>query len=403
MVRPGEISQKEADPGLAQNLLRFLGSLGQRSEAALYLKTFRSLPAGRFAMILPTRGVLAEHCGTLAEQLKFLTDLELYPTVVVGALTPVSDDLVEDLRLSLHDLGIDSRLGDAPSVGVQKSQGWIDIVRMNPESEDRLARITDKVAPRKILFLRRAGGLGAGLRSRIELSPGHFLPTSELGISAINLRSDSAELRGLGILSSEDERCLATCQSILEAPGADPRATVSVASPLSIVRELFTVRGAGTLVKLGSAVSCHHTMESVDHERLRHLIEQAFGRTTRDELFLRRPLRMYLEADYRGVALLEPGRGAPFLSKFAVLPIAQGEGVGQDLWWAMARETPALYLRARPTNPISAWYATVCDGMHRASEWNVYWKGISPSVIPSLIEDALARPQDFGVDLDPSV
>lgn len=359
----------------------------------MYLRSFRSLTPGRFAMILPTRGVLSEHSGTLAEQLKFLTDLGLYPTVVVGALTPVSDELVENLRLSLRDLDVDSRLGDAPYVGPGLS--WIDIVRMSPDSEDRLTRITSKVAPRKILFLRRAGGLGVGQRARIELSPGHFLPTSEMGISAINLRSDSAELRGLGILNPEDERCLASCQSVLEAPGADPKATVSVASPFSILRELFTVRGAGTLVKLGSAVERHGGLGSLELVRLRGLLEQAFGRDVREEFFARKPLRLYLESDYRGVALLEPGKDAAYLSKFGVLPLAQGEGVGQDLWWAMAKETPAFYLRARPSNPIVNWYATVCDGMHRSGEWNVYWKGIAPQAISGVIADAISRPHDF--------
>ncbi len=387
----------EGASGLAAHLLRFLGSLGQRSEAEMYLRAFRALPPGKFAMILPTVGVLSEHSGTLAEQLKFLTELGLFPTVVVGALSEVPDPMVEDLRLSLRELGVDSRLGEAPCSFSPHQPAWVDIVRMSPERENRLTRITSKVAPRKILILRRSGGLGGGGGARIELSPGHFLPTSEMGISAINLRSDSAELKGLGILNAEDDRCLRTCQSILEAPRADPKATVSVASPLSIVRELFTVRGAGTLVKLGSAIECHQSMSSVDQRRLRQLIEQAFSRPTVDALFMRSPLRVYLETDYRGMALLEPGKHAAFLSKFAVLPIARGEGLGQDLWWAMARETPSFYLRARATNPIANWYATVCDGMHRAGEWIVFYKGIAPAHIAEIIEDAISRPQDFGL------
>lgn len=393
--RAANAGPHDTKTGLAEHLLHFLSGLGQRSEAELYLRTYRALPPGRFAMILPTPGVLSDYCGSFSEQLKFLTELGLFPTVVVGALMEVSDSLVEDLRLSLREIGVDSRLGDAPCVGPFQKRAWIDIVRMNPDNDDRLSHITSKVAPRKTLFLRRAGGLGVGLNSRIELSPGHFLPTSEMGISTISLRNDSAELRGLGVLSKTDERCLAGCQSILEAPGADPKATVSVASPLSILRELFTVRGAGTLVKLGSVVSCYSSFAGLDQERLRSLIEQSFGRKAKDQLFLRKPLRIYLEAEYRGMALLEPGCGAPFLSKFAVLPIAQGEGLGQDLWWSMAKETPRFYLRARPNNPIVTWYATVCDGMHRAGEWNVYWKGIAPDAIAEVIADALSRPQDF--------
>jgi len=92
---------------------------------------------------------------------------------------------------------------------------------------------------------------------------------------------------------------------------------------------------------------------------------------------------------------MEPGLGAAFLSKFAVLPIARGEGLGQDLWWALSRENPSFYWRSRSDNPINGWYTTVCDGVHKGREWNVYWRGIGSVQIPNLIADAIARPADF--------
>ena len=85
----------------------------------------------------------------------------------------------------------------------------------------------------------------------------------------------------------------------------------------------------------------------------------------------------------------------PYLSKFAVEPEAQGEGMGRDLWEAISRDYPALYWRGRPENPIASWYASVCDGMVRLPEWIVYWRGVETARIPEVIEAARARPPDF--------
>ncbi len=107
------------------------------------------------------------------------------------------------------------------------------------------------------------------------------------------------------------------------------------------------------------------------------------------------PLAVYVEADYRGAAVVAHGSPVPYLSKFAVEPEAQGEGMGRDLWQAISRDYPALYWRGRADNPIASWYASVCDGMVRLPEWNVYWRGIETHKIPDVIEAARSHPADF--------
>ena len=84
-----------------------------------------------------------------------------------------------------------------------------------------------------------------------------------------------------------------------------------------------------------------------------------------------------------------------FLTKFAVERAAQGEGVGRDLWQALSRDLPSVYWRGRPDNPIAEWYSTLCDGMSRAGPWVVYWRGIEVANIPSIIEEARRRADDF--------
>jgi acetylglutamate synthase len=69
--------------------------------------------------------------------------------------------------------------------------------------------------------------------------------------------------------------------------------------------------------------------------------------------------------------------------------------MGRDLWEAIARDHRSLFWRARVENPIASWYASLCDGMMRIGSWTVYWRGIEPSKVPLVLEEAQSRPEDF--------
>ncbi|MEO6602336.1 MAG: hypothetical protein ABIQ16_20815, partial [Polyangiaceae bacterium] len=210
----------------------------------------------------------------------------------------------------------------------------------------------------------------------------------------INLRTDREGIVAGKTLPKRDSELLAAAERLIELSQPTP-VLASITSPLNLLKELFTVKGAGTLIKLGSAVSRHRSYINLDIERLRKLLEASFGRALDAEFFDRTPLAVYAEAEYRGAAIVCHGSPVPYLSKFAVEPEAQGEGMGRDLWTAISRDYPALYWRGRADNPIANWYATVCDGMVRLPEWNVYWRGIDTRQIHDVIEAARAHPADF--------
>ena len=170
---------------------------------------------------------------------------------------------------------------------------------------------------------------------------------------------------------------------------------VSIASPLNLLRELFTVRGAGTLIRLGSSIDHYTSYDSLDRGALRSLLEESFSKRLGPELLRRTPLKIYLERDYRAVAILEEAPVAPFLTKFAVSRVARGEGVARDLWDAMIRDHPSMYWRARPDNPVESWYLTLCDGMLRLPEWHVYWKNLDPGSVEDAVHTAISRAPDF--------
>lgn len=393
-----------AAPKLGQGVLQFLGSLGQRSEAELYLRIFQALPPEEFALLVPSVAVLDERSGTLAEQIRFLRDLDLCPIVVLDALDAPSDGAAAHFYSALMEAGLEAvelavdsgTVLKKENLRISLAENQVLVVRLSSGEEERLVELASVLSPHKTLFLRDEGGLGPHQTQAIEVSPGHVLQSTPSGIATINLRSDAEELLRSRLLSQEESLLFERARRILEGPtGERARATVSVASPLAILRELFTVTGEGTLIKRGAAIKAHDGWAAVNVPRVRELLEIAFSRSVRNEFFERVPLHVHLEDEYRGMALVEAGTHAAFLSKFAVLPVARGEGLGQDLWWSLSKLTPSLYWRSRAENPINSWYRNVCDGMHRAGRWIVFWRGVEAARVPDLVEDAISRPEDF--------
>ena len=385
-----------------ETVLTFLENVGQRSEAEFYLRLFRKLPRQSFALVLVREPALATAPGSLVEQLSFLSDLGLCASLVVGAWSEESSgqsalDLAGHLSrhglshalLSLDTPGLESALTaalDQQRVPIIHAQG--------ANCFERVGELAHALKTRKLVILRQRGGLGPHGGQRLDLGNGYSLPTHAGGISVVNLRADYDALHNHGILDSEDEELLACIQSVLESARL-PSTTLSVTSPLALLTELFTVKGAGTLVKLGSPIRRYQGYAELNRKSLALLLQSSFQRKLSPSFFGTEPLGIYLEENYRGAAIVQPGFSGAFLTKFAVDPLAQGEGIGQDLWRAMLRDTPKLYWRSRLKNPILGWYKSICDGFIDQEPWAVCWRGYAPSELPELIHDALSRPIDF--------
>ena len=72
-----------------------------------------------------------------------------------------------------------------------------------------------------------------------------------------------------------------------------------------------------------------------------------------------------------------------------------GEGLGRDLWQLVVSDYKSLFWRARSDNAILPFYLQECDGMARAGEWHVFWKGLPPERIADAIAYALTQPSDL--------
>lgn len=395
-------------PSAAEAVLTFLESVGRRSEAELYLGMFQRLPKESFAVVAPVASAVRQSTGALVEQLRFLEDLGLSTPLVVGLFDPAAvDGFIERLlrRLDAAALEPMPHAASEPDLCERlKSElcaGQTPVIRFAADdgSEVRerfaaLAKIAAELDSRKLVIVRPRGALKLASDRRESQAQAQQLAVDSGAVTLVNCRTDAELLLEQKLLRREDAELLEHLRAFLN--DVSPHSPlVSITSPLGLLTELFTTKGAGTLVKRGTAIKRLSSYREVDLVRLAALLSASFGSEVKDDFFEREPLALFLEEDYRGAAIVERAEVAPYLSKFAVEPVAQGEGMGRDLWQALIREFPRMFWRTRVNNPIAAWYATVSDGMIRMADWTIFWRGIEPALVPELVDFALAIRDDF--------
>lgn len=423
-------------------IVRLLKNLGSRKEVEQYLKLFSSVEEKRFAVIKVSGGVVENELESLASSIAFLDKVGLTPVVIHGAgpqlkaaeaaagvttaktaegeriVTEESIALArkvyqrENLRIvgALEALGTrarpiptgafvaeksDDRLGfvgrvtgvdlDAIEASIQAEQ--IPVLSslaetrsgqvLNVNADAAAHKLALALQPFKVVFLSPDDG--------IKDEHGQM-------ISAINLEEDFDELIAQPWLSASTKNKLVEIRGILQSL---PRSSsVAVASPENLARELFTHKGAGTLIRMGERIRCHTDLSSIDVPRLRGLLEDSFGRKLHLDYFEKKPFyRIYLADSYRAVAILTLEQGYPYLDKFAVTTDAQGDGVGGSLWQRLAKENDRLFWRARIDNEVNPWYFARSTGAYKNEKWVVFWYGLEQfEDIRRCVDMALAMP-----------
>jgi len=425
-----------------ETVLEVLSQLGSSREARQYLKEFSSVEKSRFAVVKVGGGILAEQLDELASALAFLHRLGLRPVVLHGAGPQVDAALeaagvistrVDGLRVTTEEImaiarpvmyeanlrlvealesrgirvrGIQHgvfqcRVKDAERLGLV---GEITRVNLEPlrsaiaaealpvltclgESvsgqvlninADIAAReLVWAVRPHKIIFLTPAGGL---------------LDRDGRVISAVSLNNDyEALMREPWVHSGMRLKLLQIHELLM---GLEKDASVSITSADQLARELFTYRGAGTLVRRGEDIRMHEQPSEDVIAIARERIEQSFGRTLGAGWWdsLVDPV-ILLSASHRAVAVVVRGvDGTPYLDKFVVTPDAQGEGLGAALWQVLRAHYPGMYWRSRNSNPITGWYFQQADSSDRHGPWVVFTIGLDGfPEREAAVRDALAR------------
>jgi acetylglutamate kinase len=381
----------------AEIVQRFLESVGAKADIDLYLKLFRSQRKESFAILAPNAQIVKGALDPVHFDLRILAGLGLLPVVLLGLLEPkdadaqaarVSEWLLED-AVPCEVIRADAEMSPAVIEAIRATigRGAIPLVSVEAAAAQTvdgrfrlLGGLATKLETRKVVFLSRRAGLALG--------PGPAPSVVNLATDLDRLLAPGALSRGQAMLVRQIKRLLD--QTPLSLTG------VTVVNPLQFLRELFTVNGAGTLVRRGSRIDVRQGWEAVDPPRLRALFESAFGRTIRDDFFSSPVTRTFVEENYRGAAIVSNTPVAPYLTKFAVERQAQGEGLGGEIWSLVTRDYPAFFWRSRPDNAITAWYVKQCDGLARFPQWHVFWRGLPIETIDPAVRYALACPSDFG-------
>ncbi|MBP7274841.1 MAG: hypothetical protein KBA51_01400 [Kiritimatiellae bacterium] len=362
---------------LSTTLRLFLDGIGRREEYEFYLQKFHSEPGQSFAAVMPDLPSLEQSADLMAFDMNFLLRLELAPLVVLsgpeaGAMSELMQEAAGDALEVNADASADWRADVVEMLRQSRTEGRIALLNGGSRDPGELIAALAPEVLHRLHILRSVGGLrdASGGLIAYHWLRGH----NERPVSA----EDAPLLQFI-------EACLNDCPSL----------HVSVASPLDLLREMFTVKGRGTIVRPGSTIVHHSGLSGVDVPRLTALLTQSFGRSLARPESLTGASDIYLESRYRGAALLERRTEGYYLSKFAVGTEARGEGLAQEIWSIVCGAHPAMFWRARPDNPINGWYARQADGMHRDQPWTIFWRGVHPSHIPAVIEYCRARPADF--------
>lgn len=413
-----------------QTIVRLLSNMESGKEIRQYLQRFARLDAKRFAVVKVGGAVLRDDLDALTSSLAFLQQVGLTPIVVHGAGPQLDEALsaagipkrtIDGLRVTTPDaLAIARRVTQAENLklveALQRSDvratsilsGVFDAAFLNRRKFGMVGRVQQvelaaveasinagsipviaslgetrqgqilninadfavnalvrALQPYKIVFLTEAGGL---------------LDGSGRVIDSINLSTDYATLMRAPWLHSGMRLKLQQIKELLDA--LPPSSSASITRPVELARELFTHRGSGTLVRKGEQVRRYTRWSQLDLQRLRDLIESAFGRKLAPDYFERtRLFRAYVSENYRAALILtrETLGGVAriaYLDKFAVFEDAQGEGLGRAGWQVMRAENPALFWRSRHGNGVNEFYVNEADGCIKQPRWNVFWYGL---------------------------
>ncbi len=427
---------------LREIVLELLAQLGSSREARQYLKEFSSVEESRFAVVKVGGGILRDQLEELASALAFLHRLGLRPVVLHGAgpqvdaalaAAGVNSERVDEMRVTTEEVmgiarpviydqntalvealeqrGIRARglqhgtfearfldqdryglVGEITGVnldGVRRAvaAGALPVLTFLGESPSgQVLNINADVAarelvwairPHKIIFLTPSGGL---------------LDRDGRVISAVSLNNDYDALMREPWVHSGMRLKLQQIKEMLD--GLDDSTSVSITSADQLTRELFTHRGAGTLVRRGEDIE---TLEQPDAAALVDVaqrVEASFGRHLKPGWTegLVKPVLLRSASRRAAAVVVEGQEGYPYLEKFIVTPEAQGEGLGAALWQALRARYPKLYWRSRNANPITPWYFLQADCSERHGPWVVFTNGIEDAAQRErIVREALSR------------
>ncbi|MCT8332448.1 acetylglutamate kinase [Leptospira sp. 85282-16] len=360
-------------------------------DGLLFLKEFQSLSPESFAILYADTETIFDSSEALFSDLKLLYQLDLFPFVILEVdsfqylkvFFPLEQTNIDgEKSLGFSYQVVDRNLPLKEEVSRIIAQKKIPILLWEDESE-KLSALIDRcrsiLHSSKVIYVSIDGPLKEPNSGKVKsiLQRDFHLSLPE-GVTLSRSQEDFFQL-------SED----------LLSKIEDPKFSIVLTSPFTLLTELFTVKGSGTLVKRKNKIRVCHSTEDVDMPRVFQLIEESFGKPLKPEFYNTKFDVLFLEESYRACAWLQKTEHGFLLSKFAVNGVARGAGVGRDIWDQILEHCRPLFWRSKPDNNINKWYMSIAQGIEKDESWYYYWLGLNQSLIPATIQTLKSQPEDF--------
>lgn len=366
-----------------------LESIGRPEEVDYYLKKFKSKgKSNYFCIIIPDADVLKENFDHFAISLEILFKLELIPIILISFPKQESfrnECFTKDIYMCYY----------------------LDNLDKNKQKLSELFKIRNK----KILVIFFTGFLIDFINSFYQFLPerihfvrnrGFIKDPNKQSLYILNAldfkipKSKKIELQNSNELDFIFEEDIGVYILASYLYSNYNYYHISITSPFMLLKELFTVKGSGTLIRKPSQIR-HIKREEVTNElliKIQTIIENCFQKKVKQKAF-QNFTDIFIDAEEKSLILLEKKEFGYYLSKFAVTLEARGRGVAQDLWNELQKRNFSLFWKTNQKNSIKKWYEKISDGFYKLDPYLIFWKNIFYKDIPKIIDFIRERGSDF--------
>ncbi|KAG0341368.1 hypothetical protein BG004_006050 [Podila humilis] len=423
-----------------ETITKLLYNIGSRKEVEQYLRHFSSVESQKFAVIKVGGAVLTDELDTLASAITFLNRVGLYPIVLHGAgpqlnnllekagVVPdyhdgirITDEktleiarkvfMAENLKLveALEKMGTRARplpggvftaeyldkdkygfVGKITGVNKEVIEASIragalpiltslaetpagQILNVNADvAAGELARVLE---PLKIVYLNEKNGLYNGDTGK--------------KIDVINLDEEYAELLKQPWVKYGTKLKIKEIKELLDHL---PRSSsVAIISAGHLHKELFTDSGSGTLIRRGFKLFHHNSLEQLDKDRLRKIMEKEDPEVKAGHVSVSSYLhqlensksgfKAYGDEPYEVLAVVknddDTNSGVPKLDKFIATKAAVLNNVTDNVWALLSKDYPSLTWVVDEADENKGWHFDKAEGSFTKNGKTLFWKGLN--------------------------
>lgn len=367
-----------------------LESIGRPEEVEYYLKRFKS-KTNYFCLIVPDYQTLNENFQHFMISLEILSKLELFPIILICG--PKWEDYQKYFEKQIFEIVVINDLKTKENYlidFIKKNDKKILVVFSNSFLVDFVSFFHNQL-PDRIHFVRNEGFIRDINKNQL-----YILDALEINQSNTNKKVELKVPEKLKLIYEEDVGIYILASMIYNSYDY---LHISITSPFMLLKELFTIKGSGTLIRRPSKI-LYYTKEQVSEnllKKMKNIIEECFQKKVKEQA-LEKFTDAFLDSEEQSLVLLEKQDFGYYLSKFAVSIEARGKGIAQDLWNELQNRNYSLFWKTNQKNSIKKWYEKICDGFYKWDPYIIFWKNISYEKIPKIIEFIKERGSDFYED-----